>query len=632
MSRFSFCFSQGIEFWSNVCDEEVDLEIEKQEAQENGLPPTRVSQHYARGALQFLAPVLMDKLSKQEEFDDDDDWNPSKAAGVCLMLLASCCETDIVQHVLPFIQDNIKSPNWRYRDAALMVFGAILGGLDELTLKPLVEQAMGTLVELMYDPSATVRDTAAWTFGRICEIIPQVVIESPLFHKILEALMRGLKELPRVAANVCWALTGLSEAAYEAAAQTQHDETANPPTFILSKYFDFIVQSLLETTDRADAGQANLRAAAYEALMELIKNSPHDCYGTVQTTTIEILRRLNHMLQMEGQMSNNAADINQFNDLQSLLCGTLQSVLRKVSPEDAPKISDEIMNSLLMMFASNSTQVAGSVQEDALMVVSVLVELLGETFIKYMDAFKPFLYMGLKNHQEYQVCCVAVGLTGDICRGLKNRILPYCDEIMMLLLENLSNTNLHRSVKPQILSVFGDIAISIGPDFHKYLEVVLSMLMHASQVQVDDSDYDMVEYLNELRESVLESYTGIIQGLKGTDQRPLPQIQFMEQQVPHILRFVMTVAEDKNNTETIIASSVGLIGDLCTGFGPSLLPLIDNPSIQKLLQEGRKCKGHRTKTMAQWAQKQIKALQRMQQQQQQAIQPDQVNAPVANIW
>lgn len=36
-----------------------------------------------------------------------------------------------------------------------------------------------------------------------------------------------------------------------------------------------------------------------------------------------------------------------------------------------------------------------------------------------------------------QVCGAAVGLTGDICRALKGKVLPYCDEIMMLLLENL---------------------------------------------------------------------------------------------------------------------------------------------------------------------------------------------------
>lgn len=165
---------QGIEFWSNVSDEEIDLAIESQEAQETGRVPSRVSNHYARGALQFLAPVLMDKLTKQEEFDDEDDWNPSKAASVCLMLLATCCEDEIVGHVLPFIKDNIDSQNWRYRDAALMVFASILGGIEAHTLKPLVEQAMPKLIQLMYDQSVIVRDSAAWTFGRICEVSVQL--------------------------------------------------------------------------------------------------------------------------------------------------------------------------------------------------------------------------------------------------------------------------------------------------------------------------------------------------------------------------------------------------------------------------------------------------------------------------
>jgi importin subunit beta-1 len=162
-----------------------------------------------------------------------------------------------------------------------------------------------------------------------------------------------------------------------------------------------------------------------------------------------------------------------------------QSVLRKVEPEHAPQISDTIMSALLQMFQSSVNNKTGGVQEDALMAVSTLVEVLGDGFAKYMEAFKPFLLIGLKNVAEYQVCHTAVGLVGDICRAPSAFVKPYCDEIMTILLENLSNNDVHRMVKPQILSVFGDIALAIGPEFQKYLEVSLQTLMQASQAQVD---------------------------------------------------------------------------------------------------------------------------------------------------
>lgn len=39
--------------------------------------------------------------------------------------------------------------------------------------------------------------------------------------------------------------------------------------------------------------------------------------------------------------------------------------------------------------------------------------------------------------QTFQVCLAAVGLVGDLCRALGQKMLPFCDEIMVLLLENL---------------------------------------------------------------------------------------------------------------------------------------------------------------------------------------------------
>lgn len=343
--------------------------------------------------------------------------------------------------------------------------------------------------------------------------------------------------------------------------------------------------------------------------MEMIKNSPKDCYVTVQKTIMIVLDRLQRVIQMESHIQSQS-DRAQYNDLQSLLCATLQSVLRKVEPEHAPQISDAIMTALLSMFQSSVNNKTGGVQEDALMAVSTLVEVLGEGFSKYLDAFKPFLIIGLRNIAEYQVCHAAVGLIGDICRALSTQVLPHCDELMQILVENLGNNEVHRQVKPQIFSVFGDIALAIGPEFKKYLEVVMTTLNQASQLRVDSNDYDMIDYLNELREGCLEAYTGIIQGLKGeTDARnPAPELALVQPYVPHIVAYIMSVAQDPERSDGCVSACAGLIGDLCLAYGASMLQLVDVEAISDLLTSGRRSKTSKTKTLSQWATKEIRKL------------------------
>uniref|UniRef100_A0A2K5EPV1 Importin subunit beta-1 n=1 Tax=Aotus nancymaae TaxID=37293 RepID=A0A2K5EPV1_AOTNA len=591
---------QGIAFRSNVCDKEMDLAIEASEAAEQGWPPEHTRKFYAKGAVRYLVPIFTQTLTKQDEKDDDvDDWNPCKAAGVCLMLSATCCEDDIVPHVLPFIKEHIKNPDWRYRNAAVMAFGCILEGPEPSQLKPLVIQAMPTLIELMKDPSIVVRDTAAWTVGRICELLPEAAISDVYLAPLLQCLIEGLSAEPRVASNVCWAFSSLAEAAYEAADVA--DDQEEPATYFLSSSFELIVQKLLETTDRPDGHQNNLRSSAYESLMEIVKNSAKDCYPAVQKTTLVIMERLQQVLQMESHIQSTSDRI-QFNDLQSLLCATLQNVLQKVQHQDALQISDVVMASLLRMF--QSTAESGGVQEDAPMAVSTLVEVLGGEFLKYMEAFKPFLGIGLKNYAEYQVCLAAVGLVGDLCHALQSNIIPFCDEVMQLLLENLGNENVHRSVKPQILSVFGDIALAIGGEFKKYLEV------QASQAQVDKSDYDMVDYLNELRESCLEAYTGTVQGLKGDQESVHPDEMLVQPRVEFILSFIDHIAGGEDHTDGVAACAARLIGDLCTAFGKDVLKLVEaRPMIHELLTEGWRSKTNKAaKTLATWATKELRKL------------------------
>lgn len=118
----------------------------------------------------------------------------------------------------------------------------------------------------------------------------------------------------------------------------------------------------------------------------------------------------------------------------------------------------------------------------------------------------------------------------------------------------------------------------------------------------------MVEYLNGLRESVLEAYTGIIQGLKGVDETPSQDVYHLEPHLGHIVMFIKRIVQESENSDSMIASAAGFIGDLCSAFGPHLLTLIDDPTITQFLAAGKRSKVSRIKSLCVYASKEIKKL------------------------
>lgn len=213
-----------------------------------------------------------------------------------------------------------------------MAFGSILDGPDPAKLQTYVETALPLLITAMDDARVEVRDSTAWTVGRILEICPEIVGHAQLltvsfgnilftlvcFKLLLPAFSRGLSQEPRVAANICWALMSLVRAAYELGKSQGTDSTGEPETFVLSSVFPNMIDELIRIADRyfsliytnqflrTDGNQSNLRLAAFETIMELIKNSPKDCYHVVQNTTILMLDKLEKLLQLENNAS--AAD------------------------------------------------------------------------------------------------------------------------------------------------------------------------------------------------------------------------------------------------------------------------------------------------------------------------------------
>jgi len=573
----------AIEFWCTICDEELNIQEEIEYCRENGLDaPSRKCQHFIKGALQYVIQLLTACLTLQDLDVDQDECTIPVAATVCLTLIAQCVKDDIIPHVVPFIERHIGAEDWKFREAALLAFGAILEGPNAL-LQPLLVHALPTLIRHLKDPVTPVKDTTAWALGNILKLHHKTTLNQaePLVKNLCETLG---DPSPRVASKACTALHNLAQA-YE-------EEDDNP----LAKHFVTVVRMLLLCADRPDSHEEHLVTSAYESLNMVLDTAPDHLRDNLLQIVRLMLDRVKASFSMEC-LSNE--DLSRQNQLQGLLCGVLQVLTQKLDSHIGP-FADEIMMQVILLFRSKRDS---GVYEEGLLVVGAVANVVGGSFNKYMQDLLPHLLTSLINTAEYQVCNVAVGVVGDIARALGPAMQEHSDRIVHTLLENLKNKDLDRSVKPSILSAFGDIALAVGPYFEKYIEPVLSMLKQASETvmktTLKQDDYDLIEYINLLREGICEAYTASIQSVNqqkgGADK--------ISQYLPSLFSFISHVARDPLRSEAVTRGAVGIIGDLATTFTIKVKPFMQQQTVQELIKDCfQNSESKESKEVAAWAQ------------------------------
>lgn len=586
---------QAIEFWSSICDEEIEIQEEYggDFSGDSEVPHF----HFIKQALPVLVPLLLETLTKQDEDQDQDEgaWNLAMAGGTCLGLVARTVEDDIVPLVMPYVQENISKPDWRCREAATYAFGSIIEGPSLEKLSPLVNMALNFILNALKDENNQVKDTTAWTLGRIFEFLHGPTVQSPVItqanlQSIVAALLESIKDAANVADKVCGAIYFLA----------QGYEQASAASCPLSPFLPDIIGSLLATADRKDAADSRIRTAAYETLNEIVRCSTQETASVIMQLLPLIMTKLGQTMELQIVSSD---DREKQGDLQALLCGVLQVIIQKLGNQETTKYAilqyaDQMMALFLQVFACRSA----TVHEEAMLAIGALAYATGAEFAKYMPEFYKYVEMGLQNFEEYQVCAVTVGVVGDICRALEAKIFPFCDGIMTHLLKDLSSSQLHRSVKPPIFSCFGDIALAIDGNFEKYLAYAMPMLQSAAEIaaQSVSTDDEMVEYNNQLRNGIFEAYSGILQGFKNA--KP----ELMMPYVVHILQFIEAVFRDKERDDSVTKSAAGVLGDLADTLGNNAAPVFRNSAFfNEFLGECMASEDNQVKETASWAQSTI---------------------------
>jgi importin subunit beta-1 len=135
----------------------------------------------------------------------------------------------------------------------------------------------------------------------------------------------------------------------------------------------------------------------------------------------------------------------------------------------------------------------------------------------------------------------------------------------------------------------------------------MTILLQAASGTAQQSvvvDYDMVDYLLTLKESILEAFVGIVQGLKSAQKTYLINDQLMS-----IFQFMQFCTEDADRSEGVGRTVAGLLGDIAQAYPPGeLRQIYQAPWVEKLIKELRQNRQHMaaTRETARWAKEMIK--------------------------
>ena len=204
--------------------------------------------------------------------------------------------------------------------------------------------------------------------------------------------------------------------------------------------------------NRHDADN-QLRTAAYEVLNAFVTNAANDSVGFVATLSNVILERLEKTIQLQQQVVS-VEDKLTLEEMQTSLTSVVmvrlfkflygqgtdigKAIVQRLEAEIKPQ-GDRIMAILLQLL--NSVGGKSSVPDTVFAAIGALANSLEEGFLKYMDAFVPYLYNALGNQEEPGLCAMAIGLVSDITRSLGEKVQPWCDAFMNYLLNNLRVSN-----------------------------------------------------------------------------------------------------------------------------------------------------------------------------------------------
>lgn len=400
--------------------------------------------------------------------------------------------------------------------------GAILEGPSKQNLQNVLTDAVPLLLDLIDDQHSRVRYAICWLFSKLAKNHYELIADKKHFIPLYGKMMDGLKETPKVSANIASIIAELAEALLN------RPEKVN--SCILSECFEELLSNLLQFIMRNDIQNesdiARVRVSGFSALYNLLQYAPSDCENASINFMNEIINLLEHSLDKSVQLDTKMME------LQGFFFCALQCILTNVEADLGDYQGRKLVEYVERVFKQRQ-----DIFDEGFLVLSAIANKFQNVFGDEIDVIGPYIMFGLdsKNSAIVRNAC---GVLSDLCTLVEAPgILAGFREYMPKLINILKDNDTERSVKVIVVSLIGDTFLLTKSEFKEFMEDSLWILESAAATSIAPPEsQESLDFQIKLQNALVESYTCFVQTVNETNDK---LYQILGQFIYNIYEFVL---------------------------------------------------------------------------------------------
>ena len=548
----------SIELWSTVLDTEIDLK--------NNM----ISSNFQDNLNDSILRVIQARDSLI--INDEDEWTPTKASVILLSSLCCAGNIKIIERMLKFVAECLNSnlvnkfdkekENMTkeekvkaliIKENAFLIYRGILFSkdIDEDIIANSLERI---IIELKDNSNIPIANSIALCLAVICKVHFNIINETQKkFDNFIVEIIKILEfhlNNKIILNSLCLSVKHILRNAYP-------------------KYFNNHLGNILSILIKIayDKNSYNKDLNITETSMFFIGKLIEICQDTIENKKIIQIFFSDLYTRLQ-----NSLNPNNFSGKDEQICyqNCLLSLIVSCGGEFQKIQMNETQITCVFNLIDQCLQKRGCLFEEAILALGSLSFYGWDLFSHINNNVMKYILFSLEERQDYQLCYQGLLAADDIIRSVGKENISIIPNIVEKIQKIINDSNIPRGLRIKCFALYSDIFMIDDKSNLAYLKEVLQLIVDGMSTSIKppskDMDEETLEYLNELREKVVELLTGVFMFLSTHNQTNI-----FSQYIDGFVKYLSKIVEPEFKCKLdLIFEICGLLGDLYKHFSGSV--------------------------------------------------------------